>query len=195
MNYYDISLIAVALAMDASTIAISNCTAYKDSLTRKKEFAMPILFAFFQALMPLIGFFVGNIFSSFLEQIAGYLSSAIFLLLSGKIVYDIIKEKNESGCTIKEQEKQKHAILTFSVLILQGVATSIDALIVGITLVNLNFNILIAISIICFITFIMVWLAVIFGKKIGNVFGNYAEWVGAILLFILAIKSFLQTIL
>ncbi len=199
MNYYDISLIAIALAMDASAITISNCTVYKNSLTRKKEFAMPFLFSVLQAIMPLIGLFVGSIFSSVLQENVGYLTSTIFFILSLKIVYDMIKDNKECEYTIKEakqsKEKQKRANLTFSILFLQGIATSIDALVVGITFVNLTFNIFIAILMIFFITFIIVFLALTLGKKLGCVLGKYAEWLGAILLLTLAIKSFVQTIM
>ena len=152
MKLYDIILIAISLAMDASAVTISNCTAYKNTLTSKRKWAMPITFAIFQGIMPLIGFFVGSLFSSFIGKIAGYLSSAIFFILSGKIFVDIINEKRECVCTLSEQkalcEREKTAILTMSVLILQGVATSIDALVVGITLINLTFSIFLAVLVI-----------------------------------------------
>ena len=199
MKLYDIILIAISLAMDASAVTISNCTAYKNTLTNKRKWAMPITFAIFQGIMPLIGFFVGSLFSSFIGTIAGFLSSAIFFILSGKIIFDIINEKRECVCTLSEQkalcEREKTAILTMSVLILQGVATSIDALVVGITLINLTFSIFLAVLVIALLTFIVVGIALLLGQKLGCAFGKYADYVGAIILLALAIKSLIQALI
>ncbi len=199
MNYYDIFLIAVALSMDASAITISNCSVYKCTLTKKKEWAMPIAFAFFQGLMPLIGMLIANLLSSAIQSIAGYLSSAIFFVLSAKIFIDIFKHEKECVCTLQQakenQEKQKRAILTYPILIVQAISTSIDALVVGLTFINLSFSPYIAVAIIVITTFIIVSLALILGKKLGCMFGKYADYVGAIILLILAIKSLVQAIM
>ena len=199
MNYYDIFLIAVALSMDASAITISNCSVYKCTLTKKKEWSMPITFAIFQGLMPLIGMLIASLLSSAIQSIAGYLSSAIFFILSAKIFIDIFKHEKECTCTLQQakenKEKEKKAILTFPILILQAVSTSIDALVVGITFINLSFSLLVAVAIIVITTFIIVSLALLLGKKLGCVFGKYADYVGAIILLILAIKSLVQAII
>ena len=197
MNLYDVILIAVALSMDAGAITISNCSVYKSSLSAKKQWAMPIFFAIFQAVMPLIGFMLGSLATFIRGDFAGYLSSAIFFILSGKIFIDIIKDAKEKTMTISEakeekQKEQKVQNLTFLVLILQGIATSIDALVIGITFVELTFSIWLAILVIAVITFIIVGLCVLFGKKLGHVFGKYADFVGATILLILAIKSLVQ---
>lgn len=199
MKLYDIILIALSLAMDASAVTISNCTAYKRTLTKKRKWAMPITFAIFQGVMPLIGFFVGSLFSSFLGKIAGFLSSAIFFILSGKIFIDIIKDKRECVCTFSEQkaqcDKEKTAILTIPILLLQGVATSIDALVVGITFIDLTFSIFLAVLVIAILTFIVVGIALLLGQKLGCAFGKYADYVGAIILLTLAIKSLVQALI
>lgn len=199
MNYYDIFLIAVALSMDASAITISNCSVYKCTLNRKKEWSMPIVFAIFQGLMPLIGILIASLFTSALQNITGYLSSAIFFILSAKIFIDIIKDNKECCCNLKDakdnKEKQKKAILTFPILILQAVSTSIDALVVGITFIDLTFSLWLAVAIIVITTFIIVSLALLLGKKLGCVFGKYADYVGAFILLVLAIKSLVQAII
>ena len=197
MNLYDVMLIAVALSMDAGAITISNCSVYKKSLNAKKQWAMPIFFAVFQGIMPLIGFFLGSLLTFIQGDFAGYLSSAIFFILSGKIFIDIIKDAKEKTMNLseaKEEEKTKQKVqnLTFLVLLLQGIATSIDALVIGITFIELTIPIAIAVLVIAVITFIIVGLCVIFGKKLGNVFGKYADFVGAFILLGLAIKSLVQ---
>ena len=199
MNLYEVMLIAVALSMDAGAITISNCSVYKNSLSAKKQWAMPIFFAIFQGIMPLIGFTLGSLltFIKENENVASYLSSAIFFILSAKIFIDIIKDAKEKTMTFseakEEREKEKKVQnLTFLVLILQGIATSIDALVIGITFVELTFSIWLAILVIAVITFIIVGLCVIFGKKLGHLFGKYADFVGAIILLFLAIKSLVE---
>ena len=193
MNLYDIILIALALSIDAGAITISNCSVYKNSLNAKKQWAMPIFFAIFQGVMPLIGFLLGSLLTFIQEgDFASYLSSAIFFILSGKIFIDIIKDAKETGNEELVKEQPKVQNLTFLVLLLQGVATSIDALVVGITFVNLTFSVYLAVLVISVITFIFVGLCVIFGKKLGNIFGKYADFVGATILLILAVKSLVQ---
>ena len=193
MNLYDVMLIAVALSMDAGAITISNCSVYKKSLNAKKQWAMPIFFAVFQGIMPLIGFFLGSLLTFIQGDFAGYLSSAIFFILSAKIFIDIIKDaKGEKEGTLETDNQPKTQNLTFLVLLLQGIATSIDALVIGITFIELTIPIAIAVLVIAVITFIIVGLCVIFGKKLGNVFGKYADFVGAFILLGLAIKSLVQ---
>jgi putative Mn2+ efflux pump MntP len=194
MNIIEIILIGVALAMDACALTIANCTTYKKSLTTKKEWAMPIIFAVFQGVMPLLGYLIGYLFSDLLISVGSYLTSAIFFFLSGKIIFDILKEsKQEKAC--EKCAPVTTAKFTFAVLLLQAIATSIDALAVGLTFVGTNTSVVLAILIISLTTFILVSLALFFGKKLGELFGKYAEWVGAIILFALAVKSLLEAIL
>jgi putative Mn2+ efflux pump MntP len=196
MNFFEIILIGLALSMDACALTIANCTTYSDSLNKKNEWSMPIAFAVFQGVMPLIGFFIGSAFSGFIGTIADYLTAAIFFFLSGKIVFDIIKEKKEEKyCPVNSGDKCTTAKFTFSALILQAVATSIDALAVGVTLINLSFSVYLAVLAIAAVTFVLVAAALIFGKSLGKLFGTYAEWFGAAIIFILAIKSLVQAII
>ena len=193
MGTIEIVLIGIALAMDACALTIANCTTYKKTLTPKKEWAMPITFAIFQGIMPLIGYFIGYLFSELLLSVGGYLTAGIFFFLSGKIVFDNLKEsKQEKAC--ERCAPVTTAKFTFATLLLQAVATSIDALVIGFTLATTSTLIVPAILIISSITFILVALALFLGKKLGEVFGKYAEWVGAVILLALAIKSLVEAI-
>ena len=189
MNILDVILTGIALAMDAFAITIANCTTYKDTLTRKKEWAMPVLFALFQGLMPLLGYFAGTLFASYVDSFAGYLTAGIFFVLAVKIAYDNMKKEPEN------QVDKAKATLTFVMIILQALLTSIDAFAVGITFINLNFSVYIAVGIIAGVTFILIACALIFGKYLGKVFDKYAEWAGAVILFALAIKSLVEAII
>ena len=107
MNYFDVIMVGLALSIDACALTIANCTAYKDALTRKKAWRMPATFALFQGLMPLIGFFVGGLFAKYLQAVSGYITSAVFFALCGKIIFDIIKESRE----LKEVGKDADIII------------------------------------------------------------------------------------
>ena len=100
--------------------------------------------------------------------------------------------KTEATSTNKST---KTANFSFTILIVQAFATSIDALAVGVTLVNLTFSVFIAVGIIAVVTFILVSLALAFGKSLGKWFGCYAEWFGAGILILLAIKSLIESII
>lgn len=192
MDILDIILIGVALAMDACALTISNCTVYKCDLNGKKEWSMPIAFAIFQGIMPLIGFLIGSIFAEFIGKIAGFLTAGIFFFLSGKIIVDNLKGDHDALCPVDKSQVNK---FTFTILLVQGFATSIDALAVGITFISLPFSVFIAVGVISLVTALLVSLALIFGKTLGKLFGSYAEWIGAGILLILAIKSLVTAII
>ena len=192
MDILDIILIGVALAMDACALTISNCTVYKCDLNGKKEWSMPIAFAIFQGIMPLIGFLIGSIFAEFIGKIAGFLTAGIFFFLSGKIIVDNLKGDHDTLCPVDASNVNK---FTFAILLVQGLATSIDALAVGITFISLPFSVFIAVGVISLVTALLVSLALIFGKTLGKLFGSYAEWIGAGILLVLAIKSLVSAII
>jgi putative Mn2+ efflux pump MntP len=192
MNLLDVILIGVALSMDAVAITISNCITYKKTLTPFKQWSMPVAFALFQGIMPLIGFFVGSTFAGYLQNYAGYLVSVVFFILAGKIFFDIYKDKkcDQTSC---ECQVAKFSIGT---LIIQAIATSIDALIVGVTLsLSLSFSIVWAVIAIALTTFVLVTVALLLGKLLGKALGSYAEWVGAGILLIIAVKNLIEAIL
>lgn len=190
MSIWEVVLIGVALAMDAFALTIANCTAYKNSLNRKKEWAMPAAFAAFQFLMPVVGFYIGSIFSSQIEQISKFITAGIFFVLAIKIIVDNVKELKKNQ---EENPTDNSAAFTFGVLIMQAVATSIDALMIGVTFaVSLTFSVFLAALVIGAVTFIIVAVALLIGKSLGAMLGKYAQWVGAIILLVLAIKNLVE---
>ncbi len=192
MSALEIIAIAVALATDAFALTIANCATYEKTLTRIKEWSMPSAFAFFQFLMPLIGFFLGGLISGFLQSFAKFLAAGIFFILAIKIVFDVTEEKRKSE---KPDERvRKTQSFNFGVLFIQAIATSIDAFAIGITLaaVSLPFSVFFAAGIIGAITFAVVSVALLIGKSLGKLLGKYAVWLGAIILFVLAIKNLVE---
>lgn len=192
MQVYDIILIGIALSIDACALTIANCATYKNTLTKKRAFLMPFFFGAFQGVMPLIGFYVGTFLLGFLGSIIEYFVSVVFFLLAVKIIVDIVNEKK---CREGKEKHCKVIYLTIPMLLLQAVATSIDALVIGVTFFELTFSVFIAVLIIAVITFVLVWLSLFFGKKLGTAFGSYAEWVGAGILLFLAVKNLIQILI
>lgn len=193
MSVLDIILIGVALSMDACALTIANCSAYKNVFAQKKAWAMPVFFALFQGVMPVIGFFVGSLFAKYLESYAGFIVATVFFILGIKIVVDLVKE---ARCKKSENESCKKKSLSYPMVLVQAVATSIDALIIGVTMsMELSFSIGWAALLIAGVTLALVSVALLIGKNMGKIFGKYAEWVGAIILFALAIKELVVAII
>ena len=186
MNFLDVVLIGIALSMDACVVSIANCATYQDKITKKESLSMPVAFAVFQGVMPLIGFFLGKLFYSYIKGFSSFVTAGIFFLLSVKIVFDIISEgKDKVHC-------EKCKPFNLALLLTQALATSIDALAIGITFSSLTFSPYIAVLVIAVVTFLLVNGAIIFGKFLTNAFGKYAEWIGAGILFLLAVKSLIE---
>lgn len=189
MRIYEIMFIGVALAMDAFALTVSNCTVYKNTLSKAKKIAMPVTFAVFQFLMPVLGYFVGSAFVSYLKGFAGYLTAIVFFALAVKFLFDAIAEKKSV------EEKKKTKPLSFGVILLQGVATSIDALFIGVTFaVELSYSIFLAAGIIGAVTLVIVSLALLIGKGLGKFLKDYSAFFGVAILLVLAIINLIKAI-
>lgn len=197
MKFIDVLLIGIALAMDACALTVANCATYATTLNKKKEISMPVAFGVFQFLMPIIGFYIGSLFSGYIANISKYITAGIFFVLSAKIIFDnvreILSDRKIMEVDIKSQKTVKN--FTFWALIIQAVATSIDALAVGVTFsVELTFSIFWASLTVGIVTIILAMVALILGKYLGKIFGKYACWLGAVILLALAIKNLVEGI-
>ena len=183
MHILEIIVIGVALALDAFAVTVANCLEYKENLSKIKAWAMPVTFSAFQILMPLAGYFIGNIFYEYIASFSKFLTAGIFFILAVKIAFDAFNDKKENYA-----KPQKPFDLT--TLLTQGVATSIDALAIGVTFsVELSFSVWFAALIIGGVTFLIVAAALFIGKNLGKLLGKYSVWVGAVILFALAVKN------
>ncbi len=185
MGIVEIIFIAVGLAMDA--FAVSICKGLALGKLKLKHFLIVgAWFGGFQALMPLAGYLLGNSFSSYIQKFDHYVA---FVLLA-VIGVNMIKEALEADSCEKDA-----ASLGFVTMLMMAIATSIDALAVGVTFAFYNLNIWTTILIIGAITFVISAL----GVKIGNIFGTRykrkAEFAGGSILIILALKLLLEGIL
>ena len=185
MGIGELLLLAVGLSMDAFAVSVCKGLAMKKA-TLKAELTCGIWFGGFQALMPLIGFFLGTLFAEAIEAVDHWVA---FVLL-GIIGFNMLKEafhKDDCGC------EDHNADLSVKTMFIMAVATSIDALAVGISLAMAgNVNILMAIGLIglCTCSFCTA------GVKIGNVFGSKfedkAQIAGGVILILLGTKILLE---
>lgn len=193
MGILDIILIAIALSMDACVLTIANSSIYSKSITPRKRWLMPIMFGLFQGVMPLMGYLLGSTFASFLQNYSSFLTAGVFYVLAIKIIVDIIKDKRANK---KETTNKKEKNFTFVLVLIQALATSIDALLVGVTFsLGLKVSVFVAVTIIAVVTFLLVMIIGLLGKKLVDILGKYAEWIGCALLFILATKDLIEGII
>lgn len=182
MDLFTLFMLAVGLSMDAFAVAVCKGLALPH-IRLKHVLVVGLWFGGFQALMPLIGYFLG---SQFQEQITAVDHWIAFILL-GLIGGNMIRE-----ALSKEEDACPDASLGIKTMFLLAVATSIDALAVGITFAFLQVNIIAAVSFIGVITFALSCI----GVKVGNVFGDKyekkAEFVGGVILVLLGLKILLE---
>lgn len=182
MSITEIVILGLALSMDAFAVTISNSFAYP-KISRARSFSMPLAFGFFQFLMPVVGFVLGQLVSEFITQYAGIITFVILGFIGGKMIWDAFHEE--------EGEEASEQTLTMPVLLLQAVATSIDALAVGVSFAALEVNVLTSSGIIGITTALTCVVALTIGKRFGNALGEKATIIGGVALVLIGLKSLL----
>lgn len=173
----EIIFIGIGLSMDAFAVSICKGLAIK-KITWKQPLKIASFFGLFQAIMPLLGYFLGTTFQHLVSTISHWIA---FILLTF-IGINMIKE----SATAKN--KISYNALNIKDLIMLSLATSLDALAVGITFSFFHSSILLASLIIGAITFIICTIGVLIGNKFGNHFQNSAEIIGGIILIVIGLK-------
>ena len=179
MNFFSILVIAVGLGMDALSVAIGVGAAARKT-SPWPVLRMSLSFGLFQFFMPLIGWAAGRTVA---DLIARYDHWVAFLLLAGvggKMIWESFHEKDGS---IPSNDPTKGMNL-----LLLSVATSIDALAVGLSLAFLNIPILGASALIGVVCFLMTASGMVFGRKLGGILGRRAELIGGLVLIGIGIK-------
>ena len=182
MSVFSIILVAVGLSMDAFAVSVCKGLNMK-RIDYGKTLIIGLFFGGFQALMPLIGWLVGYKFQRHIENIDHWIAFLLLAFIGAKMIYESRKaDEDNSSDTFKISE-----------LFILAVATSIDALAVGIAFAMLNdINILFSVSVIGLITFILSVIGVAIGNKFGAAYKNRAELAGGIILIILGLKILLE---
>ena len=175
----------VSLAMDAFSVSLANGL-HEPKMKKGKMFLVSGTFAFFQALMPLIGWFcvhtLVEYFKAF-EKYIPWIALALLVLIGGKMLIEGLENKCEDGDCKK---------LGLAMLIVQGIATSIDALSVGFGIAENNFiEALVTALIIAAITFGICFGGIIIGKKFGTKLSNKASILGGVILMLIGLEIFI----
>lgn len=181
MGLIELVILSIGLAMDAFAVSICKGLAMQ-KMKCKNAIIIGAYFGIFQALMPLIGYFLGINFEKAITNVDHWIAFGLLTVIGINMIKEAYsKEKEESNDSIK-----------FKDMLILAIATSIDALAVGITFAFLKVDIIPAVSIIGIITFAIS----IIGVKIGNVFGDKyekkAELAGGIILILLGIKILIE---
>jgi len=169
--------ISVGLALDAFSVSLAGGAVLKKNIV-KTALAAGGMFGFFQFIMPIIGFLIGIPLSQFLQTVGVWIVVALFFFIGGKMIYDGIKGEEESI-----------NLTGFKVLLLLAIATSIDALAVGISYGLLGSEILLPSIIIGVVAFLFGFAGVLAGHKLSGILGSKMEIAGGIILILIGVKS------
>lgn len=179
-------LLGVGLAMDAFSVSVANGLA-EPKMRRLKTAAVASTYSFFQFLMPMVGWLlVRTVVGWFgvIERFIPYLALGLLLFIGIKMIVECLREK----------EADEARRLTVPILLLQGVATAIDALSVGLTLSRHTLSMaLLSSAIIAAVTFVICMAGLWLGKRFGNVF-RHAEVIGGVILIVIGIEIFVKNI-
>lgn len=179
-------LISIGLSMDA--FAVSICKGLGMSkLNKKQMLIIALYFGGFQAFMPYNGWAVGARFSSYVSQYAHWIAFILLAIIGGKMIHEALTESEDC-----EDDGIKDKKLSHKELLLLAIATSIDALAVGISFAFLNVPIIPSIIIIGLTTFAISLVGVIIGNIFGSKYKNKAEFVGGLILVIIGLKIVLE---
>jgi len=181
MGLIEILLIGIGLAMDAFAVAICKGLSMK-KINWKNAIIIAIWFGTFQALMPLIGYFLGNAFEEFVKNFDHWVAFILLSFIGG----NMLKESFNTGV------EEKNEKIDFKTMLILSIATSIDALAVGITFSFFDVNIWSSIFLIGIITFIISIIGVKIGNKFGDKYERKAEFFGGAILVIIGIKILVE---
>ena len=187
MDLLTLFMLAVGLSMDAFAVSISNGMSYANY--RSKQVIMAaVAFGLFQGLMPTFGFVGGRAFADLITAVDHWLALILLGFIGGKMVIESIEElKNPS-----DEPKETGKSFTMKLLIMQAIATSIDALAVGISLAALNVNNLYAAGFITVVTTVVCLFGGLLGKKFGELLSTKATLAGGLILVAIGLKIFIE---
>ncbi len=181
MDIWTLLILAIGVSMDAFAVSICKGLAMKQ-IKFKHMLIVGLWFGGFQALMPLIGYFLGIQFETYITAYDHWIAFILLALIGGNMIKEALSNEEETA----------DASLAVKIMLVLAIATSIDALALGVTFAFLQVNIWEAVSFIGVVTF----LFSVAGLKIGNVFGtkykSKAEFVGGVILILLGIKILLE---
>ncbi len=178
LDLISILIIAVGLSADCFAVAFSGCIAMK-SISKKQVVIASLSFGIFQAFMPLLGWLAGQTVVDYIADYDHWLAFGLLAFIGGKMVWESFR---------KEEKDCRTDITKWGTLLTLSVATSIDALAVGLTFAFLEVNIAMACGVIGVTAFLISILGFILGKKAGKVLGKRAELIGGLVLIAIGLR-------
>ena len=181
-------MIAFGLSMDAFAVSTTNGMCISRQMRGGRFFSKALswsfMFGLFQGVMPLIGYFLGRAFSSFISSIDHWIAFVLLAFIGGKMVWEAIHpDEEEDAC---------QTILSFPAILTQAVATSIDALAVGVSFALLQVEIFSSCIIIAITTLICSLIGSYLGKGFGALLKSKAEVFGGVILVLIGLKILLE---
>lgn len=176
-------MLGFALAMDAFSVSVSDGILL-GKIKLKNAAKIALFFGFFQFLMPVLGYLAGTTFSGIIEAYDHWVAFALLGIIGAKMLFEAFGDKDE--------DEPKTNPLCLKTLLILAIATSIDALAVGVTFATINTPVLISSAIIGVVTFFISLSGVYLGGKCGDIFGNKAEIAGGVILILIGAKILIE---
>ena len=186
MSFIELFVIAVSLAMDAFAVSISNGLMLP-KIRIRHAVTFGAFFGVFQFIMPLIGYFLASSFSEYITAFDHWIAFILLALIGGNMIKESFSEEEENA------EEAQANIMSVKNLTVLAIATSIDALAVGVTYALVDSgNIWFSCTVIGVVAFVISYIGVMLGKKISGMFQTYAERVGGCVLVIIGLKILIE---
>lgn len=184
--FFNNILLGIGLAMDAFSVSLANGL-NEPKMKKSKIMGVAGLFALFQGLMPLIGWICVHTivqYFSWFEKLIPWIALILLCYIGGKMLYDSIKNKDGEEAELKS--------VGLTALLVQGVATSIDALSVGFTIADYSLTLaILAVLIISIVTFFICFAGILIGKKFGTKLSGKAGILGGVILIFIGLEIFI----
>lgn len=186
MEWITVCGIGVGLAMDAFAVSVVSGSVFRE-LKVGHVFRMAFFFGAFQAFMPLIGYAAGQTVAEYIDDIDHWVAFGLLVIIGGKMIFESLK--------FEQVEKRAQDPANLMVVLTLGLATSIDALAVGITLSLVTESILAAVAVIGVITFVLSYAGVQIGRRARHFLEGKIEIVGGVILILIGLKILLSHLL
>ncbi|HHU27605.1 TPA: manganese efflux pump [bacterium] len=179
MGFVELLFVAFGASMDAFAVALCQGLSLRN-ISYKQSLLISIFFGFFQAFMPLLGYLLASSFSDYIQAFDHYIAFGLLSFLGIRMIYE-----SKDGCELTDS-------LSIKRLFLLAIATSIDALAIGITFAFLNVKIIESVLVIGLVTFVLSFIATKIGKFIGDKMHQISQIVGGSILILIGLKILLE---
>jgi putative Mn2+ efflux pump MntP len=185
MGFLSLVLVAIALSMDSfavsTALGISSC-----KVSIKQTLRVALFLSVTQAIFPLLGWLTGETFSIYIREFDHWIAFVLLVIIGGQMIYEGFDNDGN------KEDNKKQKCLSSRNLLLMGIATSIDAFIVGVSFAFLEVNIILATAMIFVVTMIFTYIGFSFSARIGNKCGKYSEIFGGLVLMAIGAKVLIE---